>query len=77
MDTQPKSQSQTAEWWFSLEKPRQAIFKVAIGIKSEPTEKELVVILGLTRLNCGGKKLTRLEPFLTLTGFKFFLKVKY
>jgi len=75
MNTKLKSPSQAAEWWLSLEKPWQAIFKVAIGINRESTADELVTILSLTTLNFGGKKLTSLEPLRAFTGFKFFLKV--
>jgi Leucine-rich repeat (LRR) protein len=54
-------------WWYQLDKQWQAIFKEAIGIKSEPTENELVTILHLTKLNCFGKELTNLEPLRALT----------
>jgi len=52
--TRPKSPPQAAEWWSSLEKQWQAIFKAAIGINSEPTADELVTILSLTKLDCRG-----------------------
>ncbi len=57
-------------WWSSLYQPWQAIFKKAIGIKSEPTEKELLTILSLTQLDCHEKELTTLEPLRALTGLQ-------
>jgi len=57
-------------WWTSLGWQWQAIFREAIGIKSEPTETELVAILSLTELDCHGKELTNLEPLRALMGLQ-------
>jgi serpin B len=65
-----KSPPQATEWWSSLDVQWQAIFKAAIGIKSEPTAEELVAILSLTQLDCHSKELTSLEPLRALTGLQ-------
>jgi serpin B len=70
MDTKPKLSPQATEWWSSLNKQWQAIFKEAIGINSEPTVDELMTILNLTQLNCNSKGLTSLEPLRALTGLQ-------
>jgi len=70
MNTKPKSPPQATEWWSSLDAQWQAIFKEAIGIKTEPTAIELVAILSLTKLDCHKKKLTSLEPLRALTGLQ-------
>jgi serpin B len=57
-------------WWSSLDAQWQAIFKAAIGIRSEPMEDELVAILSLTKLDCRDKGLTSLEPLRVCTNLQ-------
>lgn len=54
-------------WWNRLNPTWQGIFKKAIGITTEPYDRDLVNILALHVLDCKGNKLNNLEPLCALT----------
>lgn len=54
-------------WWNRLNPTWQTIFKKAIGITTEPHDRDLVKILALHVLDCKGNKLNDLEPLRALT----------
>lgn len=54
-------------WWSRLNPTWQSIFKKAIGITTEPHDRDLVRILALHILDCKGNKLNDLEPLRALT----------
>lgn len=54
-------------WWNRLNPTWQTIFKKAIGITTEPHDRDLVKILALHILDCKGNKLNDLEALRSLT----------
>ncbi|MCK5717182.1 MAG: leucine-rich repeat domain-containing protein, partial [Thiomargarita sp.] len=73
VDVSSNTQVDNWTWWNKLNEKWKDIFKKAINIDKEPSEREVVKIVNLRILICHDNKLSDLEPLHQLTNLNLLL----
>ncbi|MEN8220262.1 MAG: protein kinase [Pseudomonadota bacterium] len=70
IQAQAPRQVDNRTWWNQLNHRWKNLFRKAIGIKTEPSDSELVKIVKLQELDCRFKEISDLEPLRELTSLQ-------